>query len=50
VSNLDTSLDRGRSRSVHAVEFSKTVAPLQEGNPPQGRARVLLGPGADRRV
>jgi hypothetical protein len=41
-SNLDTSLDRGRSRSVHAVEFSKTVAPLQEGNPPQGRARVLL--------
>jgi hypothetical protein len=26
--------------SVHAVEFSKTVAPLQEGNPPQGYARI----------
>ena len=44
-SNLDTSLDRGRSRSVHAVEFSKTVAPLQEGNPPPGRARTRVAPG-----
>jgi len=30
-----------RPKSVHAVEFSKTVAPLLEGNPPQGRARIL---------
>jgi hypothetical protein len=30
-----------RPKSVHAVEFSKTVAPLLGGGPPQGRARVL---------
>jgi hypothetical protein len=28
-----------RSKSAHAVEFSKTVAPLLEGTPPQGHAR-----------
>jgi hypothetical protein len=40
-SNLDTqSRSRDRSMSVHAVEFSKTVAPLQEGVLPQGRSRV----------
>ncbi len=34
-----------RSRSVHAVEFSKTVAPLQEGVPPQGAPGSVFGPG-----
>ena len=32
-SNLDTLLDRGIDRVVHAVEFSKTAAPLREGTP-----------------
>jgi hypothetical protein len=36
-----TSRPRVRSKSAHAVEFSKTVAPLLEGNPPRGRARIL---------
>jgi hypothetical protein len=49
-SNLDTqSRSRDRSMSVHAVEFSKTVAPLQEVPLPQGRSRSqTAGTGADR--
>ncbi len=31
-----TSRPTNRPKSAHAVEFSKTVAPLQEGTPPQG--------------
>ena len=51
-SNLDTqSRSRDRSMSVHAVEFSKTVAPLQEGFLPQRRSRVrTAGPGEDRQL
>src|SRR2546430_10322409 len=41
----------GRSKGAHAVEFSKTVAPLQGGIPPQtARPRAQSDPGADRRV
>jgi hypothetical protein len=36
-SNLDThSRPRNRPKCAHAVEFSKTVAPLREVIPPQG--------------
>src|SRR5881275_526594 len=46
-SNLDTLLDRGfRSKGAHAVEFSKTVAPLGRGFLPLGRpgcSRPLVG-------
>ena len=39
-SNLDTLLGRGTAESAHAVEFSKTVAPLPRGGfPPQRRVR-----------
>ena len=34
-----TSRPRGRSKSAHAVEFSKTVAPLREGDSFPGRVR-----------
>jgi hypothetical protein len=37
-----TSRPRGRSKSVHAVEFSKTVAPLRRGLPSRGRVRNRL--------
>jgi len=33
---------RVRSRCAHAVEFSKTVAPLRKGFPSQGHARIPL--------
>jgi hypothetical protein len=36
---------RIRSKGAHAVEFSKTVAPLQEGSPPQ-TARPRAKPGS----
>lgn len=37
-----TSRPRGRSKSAHAVEFSKTVAPLQEGDSFPGRVQDRL--------
>ena len=43
---------RIRSKGAHAVEFSKTVAPLEEGCPPESGAPETLkaDSGADRRV
>jgi hypothetical protein len=44
-----TTRPTNRSKSAHAVEFSKTVAPLQEADPPQGaRPDPKAGSGADR--
>ncbi len=42
---------RGRSKGAHAVEFSKTVAPLPEGASFSGaRPGAKPDPGADRQV
>ena len=43
VEPLDTLSDRRfRSKGAHAVEFSKTVAPLEEGCPPESGAPETL--------
>jgi hypothetical protein len=38
----------GRSKSVHAVEFSKTVAPLRKGSPSEGARSDPADTEADR--
>ena len=43
-----TSRPRGRSKSAHAVEFSKTVAPLRKGLPSRGASEIVSDLGADR--
>ncbi len=39
---------RVRSKSVHAVEFSKTVAPLRKGSPSEGARSDPADTEADR--
>ena len=43
-----TSRPTVRSKSVHAVEFSKTVAPLRKGFPSEGARSDPLDAEADR--
>ncbi len=43
-----TSRPRVRSKSVHAVEFSKTVAPLRKGSPSEGARSDPADTEADR--
>ena len=43
-----TSRPRVRSKSAHAVEFSKTVAPLRKGLPSRGTSETISDSGADR--